>query len=132
MPSFSEIILLEDIHKGCPDDPSPRRGSGKSGQNRTWGGGRGLLSFAWCILLSIAFYIRVVHMATTFIENVCIILTSSSLYSRFQNTFLVKGRMYGGGGNKTSDNPGLTGRSKYLDFGRTSFMDGPLTKLLIK
>ena len=40
------------------------------------------------------------------------------------------GRPTGEGGRKVSDNPGQTGEggSENLDFGRTSFVNGPLSK----
>ena len=56
--------------------------------------------YIWVIIMIIAFQNRVVHMATVFIENVCIVLQFTSLFSRPHNIFLVKYRMSGGEGGK--------------------------------
>ena len=53
--------------------------------------------YTWVIIMIIAFQNRVVHMATVFIENVCIVLQFTSLFSRPHNIFLIKHRMSGGG-----------------------------------
>ena len=54
--------------------------------------------YIWVIIMIIAFQNRVVHIATAFIENVCIVLQFTSLFSRPHNIFLVKDRTSRGGG----------------------------------